>query len=170
MSPSYELPPLNPPRGIRGAIVKTVDGGRTWRATGPSGLQDNYFGHPIVVDGRSPGVVYAGGSTGLFASRNKGRTWSKLLPESSAGHISAVALDPARAKILYVGGWEGIGGLVKTDDGGQTWSKLGLPVGNVGVIEIASTRPQIVYAEDDGLWKTTDGGATWQRLPLRPYR
>ena len=74
------------------------------------------------------------------------------------------------SEVLYVGGWGGNGGLVKTDDGGQTWSKLGLPVGNVGVIEIASTRPQTVYAEDDGLWKTTDGGATWQRLPLRPYR
>jgi photosystem II stability/assembly factor-like uncharacterized protein len=156
--------------GKRGAILKSVDGGRTWRATGPSGLRDNYFGHPIVVDGRSPGVVYAGGSTGLFASRNKGRTWSKLLPESSAGHIAAIALDPARAKVLYVGGWGASGGLVKTDDGGQTWSKLGLPAGDVGTIEIASARPQTVYAEDDGLWKSTDGGATWQRLPIPPYR
>ena len=157
--------------GGRGAIVKTVDGGRTWRATGPSGLQDNYFGHPIVVDGRSPGVVYAGGSTGLFASRNKGRTWSKLLPESSAGQVDAIGLDPVRANVLYVGGWASGGGFVKTDDGGQTWSKLRLDTRDVGIIEIAPTRPQTVYVGGgDGLWKSTDGGATWQRLPLRPYR
>jgi photosystem II stability/assembly factor-like uncharacterized protein len=156
--------------GGLGAIVKTVNGGRSWRATGPSDLRDHYFGHPIVVDGRSPDVVYAGGSRGLFASRNKGRTWSKLLSESSAGHIGAIALDPARAKVLYVGGWGSSGGLVKTDDRGQTWSKLDLPAGNVGVIEIAPTRPRTVYAEDDGLWKSRDGGATWQRLALPPYR
>jgi len=111
-------------------------------------------------------VVYAGGYAGLFASRNKGRTWSKLLPESSAGHITSIALDPARSNVLYVGGWGANGGLVKTNDGGQTWSKLGLPAGNVGVVEIASTRPQTVYAEKDGLWKSTDGGATWQLLNL----
>jgi photosystem II stability/assembly factor-like uncharacterized protein len=153
------------------AIVKSVNGGHTWRATGPTDLRDNYFGHPIVVDGRSPGVVYAGGSTGLFASRNKGRTWSKLLsPDSSSGHVVAIALDPARANVVYVGGSGTNGSLLKTDDGGQTWSKLRL--GDVGVIEIAPTRPQTVYAGGfgDGLWKSTDGCATWHQLPLPPYR
>ena len=32
-----------------------------------------------IVD--APGIVYAGGSTGLFASANQGRTWKKLLLE-----------------------------------------------------------------------------------------
>lgn len=155
--------------GIPG-LVKTVDGGRSWRATGPSGLRDNYFGHPIVVDGRSPGVIYAGGSAGLFASRSKGRTWSKLFsPESSVGRVDAIALDPVRASVLYVGGWAS--GVVRSRDGGQTWSKLRLDTRDVWIIEIAPTRPQTVYVGGgDGLWKTTDGGATWQRLPLRPYR
>jgi photosystem II stability/assembly factor-like uncharacterized protein len=153
--------------GSHGAIVKTVDGGRTWRSTGPSGLRDNYFGHPIVVDGRSPGVVYAGGSTGLFASRNKGRTWSKLF--SSGGSVDAIAINPVRANVLFLGGWGS--GVVQTDDGGQTWSKLRLDARDVWIIEIAPTRPQTVYAGGgDGLWKSTDGGATWELLPLRPYR
>jgi hypothetical protein len=155
--------------GIRGAIVKTVDGGRSWRVTGPRDLQDHFFGHPIVVDGRS-GVVYAGASSGLFASRNEGATWNKLFsPESASGVIAAIALDPARTNTLYVGGWAS--GVVKTDDGGQTWSKLPLGTRGVGSIAIAPRRSQIVYAGGgDGLWKSTNGGATWQRLPLPPYR
>ena len=49
-------------KATRNSILKTVNGGDTWHATGTSGLHDGYFGHPIVVDGRAPGIVYAGGS------------------------------------------------------------------------------------------------------------
>jgi photosystem II stability/assembly factor-like uncharacterized protein len=157
--------------GSRGAILKTVDGGESWRTTGPRGLGDNYFGHPIVVDRRAPGMVYAGGSRGLFASANQGRTWSKLVsPGTRVGRVDAIALDPSRANVLYVGGW--VSGVAKSEDGGQTWSAPSLNRRGVSAIAIAPTRPQTVFAGGvgAGLWKSTDSGATWQRLPLRPYR
>ena len=73
--------------GYRTPIVKSVDGGSHWRVTGSSGLPDDGVG-PLVVDRRTPGIVYVGGTAGLFASRNKGRTWSKLFsPESSLGGV-----------------------------------------------------------------------------------
>jgi hypothetical protein len=47
------------------SLYKTVDGAGRWRGSGPPGLRDNFFGHPIVVDRRAPGTIYAGGSRGL---------------------------------------------------------------------------------------------------------
>jgi photosystem II stability/assembly factor-like uncharacterized protein len=138
----------------RSSIYKTVDGGGTWRASGPPG---NY-GNSVVVDRHRAGAIYAGGSRGLFASANQGRTWRKLL----SGTVDAIALDPVRANVLYVGGWAR--GVVKSDNGGQTWSKLRLGMRNVSIIEIARTRPQTIYAGGEGIWKSTDGGATWHRL------
>ncbi|MGH3135907.1 MAG: WD40/YVTN/BNR-like repeat-containing protein [Gaiellaceae bacterium] len=138
----------------RSSIYKTVDGGGTWRASGPPG---NY-GDSIVVDRHRAGTIYAGGSRGLFASANQGRTWRKLL----SGTVNAIALDPVRANVLYVGGWAS--GVVKSDDGGRTWSKLGLGIGSVSTIAIAPTRPQTIFAGGEGIWKSTDGGATWRRL------
>ena len=41
--------------GNRTSILKTIDGGGSWRATGPPGLDDHYFGHPIVVDRQRAG-------------------------------------------------------------------------------------------------------------------
>ena len=145
-------------KATRNSIYKTANGGSSWRATGPRGLHDGYFGHPIAVDRRAPGTVYAGGSRGLYASGNQGRTWRKLLPRG----IGAIALDPSRANVLYVG--TGAHGLFKSDDGGQTWSAPRLDGRSVTAIAIAPTRPQTIYAGVGGMFASRDGGATWHRL------
>jgi photosystem II stability/assembly factor-like uncharacterized protein len=142
----------------RSSIYTTIDGGGRWRATGPPGLGDHYFGHPIVVLRQRAGTVYAGGSRGLFASADQGRTWKKLLSRE----VEAIALDPARANVLYVGTWKH--GVVKTEDGGQTWSAPRLGGRRVSCIAIAPTRPQTIYAGvSGGIFASTDGGATWHR-------
>ena len=143
----------------RSSIYKTVDGGGTWHASGPPGLLDSSY---VVVERHRAGVVYAGGSRGLFASANQGRTWNRLLSASALGRVDAIALDPSRANVLYVGTWGH--GVFKSNDGGQTWSALRLDTRNVSVIEIAPTRPQTIYVGGEGIWKSTDGGATWHRV------
>ena len=144
--------------GSFNAIFKTVDGGGSWRGTGPPGLVDHFWGHPIVVARRAPGIVYAGGSRGLFASANQGRTWKQLLSRG----VGAIALDPSRANVLYVGTGRGI---VKSEDGGQTWSAPRLDGRRVTSIAIAPGRPQTIYAGvQGGIFASTDDGTTWLRL------
>jgi photosystem II stability/assembly factor-like uncharacterized protein len=149
-------------------VYKTVDGGRSWRAIGPR------FGYPIVVDRRAPGSVYAGGPRGLFASANGGRTWSRVLTlRKAVSRVTAIALDPVRANVLYVGTWGS--GVMKSDDGGQTWlaPRLDGRGRRVSAIAIAPTRPQTIYASVQytgsqgstaGMFASSDGGATWHRL------
>ena len=157
------------------SIYKTVDGGGRWRGSGSPGLRDGYFGHPIVVDRRAPGTVYAGGSRGLYASASQGRTWSRVLPlRRSFSGVNAIALDPSRADVLYVG--TSTQGVMKSVDGGQTWSAPRLDGRGRGIsaIAIARTRPQTIYAgaywptspqgQTAGMFASTDGGATWHRL------
>ena len=167
---SLGIDPRRPETVYAGArpILKTIDGGGSWRAIGPRGLRDGFFGHPIVVARRAPGTVYAGGSRGLFASANQGRTWKKSL----SGGVGAIALDSSQANALYVGSWGH--GVFKSVDGGQTWSAPFLDGRSVNSIAIARTRPQTIYAGVQwktapqtwvgGMFASTDGGATWQRL------
>jgi photosystem II stability/assembly factor-like uncharacterized protein len=152
-----------------GSIHKTVDGGGSWRATGPTDLVDIHF-DAIVIARRAPGIVYAGGRRGFFASANQGRTWSKLL---SLG-VTAIALDPVRANVLYVGTVRS--GLRKSVDGGQTWSALRLAARQsyVTAIAIDPMNPQTIYAgvttntgtlaASGDMFVSMDGGATWRRL------
>jgi BNR/Asp-box repeat. len=65
------------------------------------------------------------------------------------------------------------GGLYKSTDGGETWSRLtaGLPTTNLGKIgvTVSPVNPQRVWATveaDDkgGIYRSDDGGRTWQLL------
>jgi photosystem II stability/assembly factor-like uncharacterized protein len=143
--------------GSFNSILKTVDGGGSWRAIGPPGLHDNSWGHPIVVDRHRAGMIYAGGSRGLFASTNQGRTWRKSLSRG----VGAIAFDPSRANVLYVGTSHGV---LRSEDGGQTWSALGLAGRGVSSVAIAPTRSQTIYAGvQGGIVASTDDGTTWHR-------
>lgn len=157
-------------RTSRESIYKTVDGGGTWRASGPPGLHDNYFGHPIVVDRQRAGMIYAGGSRGLFLSADQGGTWTKSLALRKAfSGVNAIALDAVRANVLYVG--TSTRGVMKSVDGGQTWSTPRIDGRGRGIsaLAIARTRPQTIYAGvydpgRAGIFASTDGGATWRRV------
>lgn len=86
---------------------------------------------------------------------------------------------PGDLERLYAGFRRG--GIYRTANGGDTWSKLagGLPEENVARVEIAvaPTNPNRVFAsfEDDttgdvlGIYRSDDGGETWSQLP-RPRK
>jgi len=64
-----------------GHVYKTTNASsasRTWANTGPA--EDVPF-DAVVVDPRSPGVVYAGSDTGLWVSGDAGGSWQKVGPD-----------------------------------------------------------------------------------------
>ena len=83
--------------------------------------------------------------------------WTYIGPDSGDQTIRTIAVDPTSATTLYAGG---NGGVVKTFDGGGTWSRTELGV--VWAIAIDPSSPSTVYAAvSDGMRKTNDAGATW---------
>ena len=97
-------------------------------------------------------------------------------PEVS-GRVSALAVDPTNANVVYAGGADG--GVWKTTNGGSNWTPLtdGEVSLAIGAIAIDPSNHNIVYAgtgEDNnagdnyagaGILKSTDGGTTWTNLP-----
>ncbi len=125
---------------------------------------------------------YAG--TGIFKSRDKGKTWEYLgLPESH--HIGKIQLHPVDDNTAWVAVLGHLyssnkeRGAYKTTDGGRSWKQTLYIDDNTGVvdIDINPVNPSEVYAaawyrtrsawnfeesgKTSGIYKSTDGGETW---------
>ena len=188
---------------IRGDVVtgnglyKSVDAGKTWRF---SGLRDSQAIGRIVVDPADANTLFVAAlghpfgdsaERGVFKSTDGGASWRKVLFVDAHTGASDVAFDPADPKVLYAGMWQAHrspwlmesggpgGGLYKSVDGGEHWSRLsghGLPEGVLGRINVAVAQGAkrvyaMIEAKRGGLYRSDDAGVTWgagqrqERLP-----
>jgi photosystem II stability/assembly factor-like uncharacterized protein len=86
-----------------------------------------------------------------------------------------VAADPGDPAIAVAGTFDN--GLLRTEDGGQTWPRIGerdIPFGRVLSVAISPVHVEdghhAIYAgtEPSHLYRSLDGGATWRDFPALP--
>jgi len=128
----------------------------------------------VIVFERQPGTLYGALSSGVFGSVDNGASWQDLTgtvplyPGGPPGHpsISTIALDPAAGGTIYAGTNRG---LLKTTDGGMTWSLL-LPFTAIRDLAVDPGSPSIVYAavadyqQPRRILQSRDRGQTWTAL------
>jgi uncharacterized protein (TIGR03437 family) len=152
-----------------------------WAALGPAPIaQGQTFGSSSPVTGRvtaialDPGyngtsnqTVYVGAALGgVWRSTDNGANWTPLLDNQPSLAVGAIAIDPTNPNIIYVGTGEGNRagdtyygqGLLKSMDGGATWSQIAGPASTTApglpsfincsflAIEIDPTNPSTLYA------------------------
>ncbi|MFY9607868.1 MAG: SBBP repeat-containing protein [Blastocatellia bacterium] len=155
---------------------KSTNGGLTW--TNILLPQTTGLLNVLAIDPKNTSILYAGtggmfGDTfshgGVFKSTDSGGTWRNVTPPAFNSFVSVriLFLDPKTPSILYAGDQS----LVKSTDGGETWSATGLETGPVSAAAIDPTNPLTIFAgvnlrTDAQLVKSTDGGATWNPAGL----
>jgi photosystem II stability/assembly factor-like uncharacterized protein len=186
-------------------VYKSTNAGKTWQFLGlkESGQIGEVRVHPTNPDIAwlaALGSPFApNAERGIFKTTDGGKTWKKTLFVDEEHGGRTVAVDKSNPDVLYAAlyrgfrkGWDIVsggpaekGGIYKSTDGGETWTKLsaGLPSRLIGKIDIdiARSNPRVIYAmveaprEDGGLYRSDDAGATWrlvnnsQRLRARPF-
>ncbi len=172
-------------------IYKSQDGGKNWTNMG---LKSSDHIGKILIDPRNPDIVFAaaqgplwaaGGDRGLYKTTDGGKRWKDVLKIDDNTGVNDVEMDPTNPDIMYASTYErrrhvwGFidggpeGGIYKSTDGGNTWTKLthGLPTVDMGKIGMAVSpvKPNVVYATIEaadgqgGIFRSTDFGETWER-------
>ena len=112
---------------------------------------------------------------GLWQSPDNGISWSTSTDELPTLGVSDIAIDPVNNNIIYVATGDDDAtdtysvGVLKSIDGGSTWSITGLnyttvQTKKVGRILINPNNHNMLFAgTSTGLYKSIDAGVTWVR-------
>ena len=172
-------------------IYKSADAGKTWTFIG---LRDTGQIATVRVHPTNPEVVYvaaagnpfiANKERGVYRSTDGGKTWKNVLFVSDTCGAADLELQPGNPKVIFATMWHGQrkpwtiisgaqeGGIYKSTDGGDTWTKLagGLPNELFGRanVAISAASPDRIYAlieakPGSGLYRSEDTGATWTNI------
>jgi photosystem II stability/assembly factor-like uncharacterized protein len=166
-------------------VVRTEDGGRTWRETDaarmpPARAGEGAFaasGTCVAVEGTSNVWFGTGGPAGarVFRSSDGGRTWGVAdapLAVGKSGGVFSLAFWDARHGVAVGGDYmkeqDAAGNAAVTDDGGRTWRPVGdrRPKGYRSCVAVVrGTRgPVLVAVGPTGSDYSSDGGRTWSAV------
>jgi hypothetical protein len=161
-----------------------------WKSIGP----DNVGGRvlALAVNPGSTNILWAGAAGGgLWKSTTSGigsAAWTRVETGFPSLAVSSIVIDPAHPSVMYIGTGE-IGsvygrpqvgtpgarstyglGILKSTDGGNTWSQTGLirsftDIHAIQKIVINPRNTSTLYtATTEGTFKSTDGGTTWTNV------
>ena len=82
-----------------GALVSTIDGGRTWRDRVPGGPWDT---HELAVHRNAPDTLRVSAGDGYFESDDAGATWRSPSAGLEVGYLRSVAIDPGQPEVVVV--------------------------------------------------------------------
>jgi photosystem II stability/assembly factor-like uncharacterized protein len=139
---------------------------QTWQRLGPEG------GMVVTLGSASRGGLYLGTTDGhIFFSGDRAQSWE--LRGRVGARLDAVVTrllpDPQVESRVFASAWyqsaDGGGGVFRSDDGGRTWTLLGLADQAVRALERAPSRPEVLVAGTRaGVFRSEDSGKTWQRI------
>lgn len=104
--------------------------------------------------------------------------WVFTGPTNIGGRITDIEIPDGDLSTMYVGA--STGGVLKTTDGGATWTNLfgNVPVVSIGDIAIDPTNSEVIYVGTgeansssfsfwgNGMYKSTDAGQSWAHIGL----
>ena len=117
----------------------------------------------LAVDPTNADTLYVGtfgDSTGLFKSTDGGRILKSL---NHTGDFSALLVDRQNPRVIYAG--ESFGQVIRSSDGGQTFTAASNGLAGAGVHGIAQDSKGTLYVwlRGGGLFSSKDGGSKWKK-------
>lgn len=164
-------------------VMKTIDGGATWKFTGLKFGPEQYVnGHRLVMHPTNPLILLAAMRDGIYKTSDGGDTWTKTA-DFLTWDIEFNKIDPT---IVYAANFFG---MLKSTNTGTSFSAIntGFPTDPMHPtnprnwvrlsLSVSASNPNHIYAlcggepssgVFSGMYKSTDAGANWSRMANTP--
>lgn len=155
-------------------VFKTDDGGDTWSHLSS---YPTPYAHTVLAHPKNPGVLFVGSEpAALFRSDDSGETWAECrtfqeVPEAAQwsfhgdrlSHVRELRTTPGDPDTIFAG--VEVGGVVKSSDGGNSWSQQPGLNDDIHLVDINEANQQRIYvATAQAPYRSDDGGGNWQLI------
>ena len=155
---------------------KDLTGG--WVSLGPGNVGGRT--RSLVINPVDPNIMFAGAvAGGVWKSLDGGASWNPLTDLVPTDYIAALAMSPTDPNTVYAGTGESLAGdgrrglgILKTTDGGATWTRLPATANSSFnyVNKIVITPGGSIYAATStGVYQSLNGGANWTSSLAKSY-
>ena len=150
-------------------VYRSTDGGTTWAVLASAPFVGVGF-YDLVVDPKTPSILYAATTNGFYKSTNRGRTWSL----KRVGRCWDISVHPGGGKAELLATFQD--GLFASTNGGNTFAAVSLPLTPSAAwtrlaVDRVTAAPDVAYAFGAAgtaahLWRRS--GTAWTKITSVP--
>lgn len=160
-----------------GGIYRSTNGGKLWEPSNIGYHPRGNCGFAIDPNNNQRALAIGGNgisnsSHGIYLTEDQAASWKHVLKEDGySGYRSfneKVAFDPSSFDAIQgyslVAYWSNpVGGLYKSDDGGNSWSKLNQNYGN-SILKVSKGNGVVYIGNNSGFFRSVDGGLNFTQI------
>jgi photosystem II stability/assembly factor-like uncharacterized protein len=157
-----------------GALVSTIDGGRTWSDRVIGGPRDT---HELAIHRKAPETLCVSAGDGYFESDDAGATWRSPSAGLEVGYLRSVAIDPEQPEAVVVSASSGPhSAYLAGRSDGRLYRRLSRdhwervrdgwpePASTIAPLLCAGVKGGELWAADErGVHRSDNGGKSWRR-------
>ncbi|WP_405804655.1 oxidoreductase [Streptomyces sp. NBC_00210] len=152
--------------GSKGTVLRTADGGRSWRNVSPPGAGELEFRDVEAFDSRRAVVlaIGEGEASRVFRTDDGGASWTESFRNTDPkAFYDCLTFFDSRHGLAMSDPVDGAYRILSTGDGGKSWKVLpnaGMPAALPGEAAFAASGQCLVSSGPKDVWLATGGGAT----------
>ncbi|MFD5322453.1 WD40/YVTN/BNR-like repeat-containing protein [Streptomyces sp. NPDC127092] len=156
--------------GSKGTVLRTTDGGKSWRNVSPAGAGELEFRDVEAFDARRAVVlaIGEGEASRVYRTEDGGETWTESFRNTDPrAFYDCMTFFDRRHGLAMSDPVDGRFRILSTRDGGRTWEVLpddGMPDALPGEAGFAASGQCLVSSGPKDVWLATGGGATGRVL------
>ncbi|MFJ1805805.1 MULTISPECIES: oxidoreductase [unclassified Streptomyces] len=151
--------------GTQGTVLRTTDGGESWRNVSPPGAADLQFRDIEAFDARRAVVlaIGEGEASRVYRTEDGGTTWTESFRNTDAhAFYDCLTFFDRRHGLAMSDPVDGKFRILSTGDGGRSWKVLpndGMPAALAGEAGFAASGQCLVASGAKDVWLATGGAA-----------